>query len=247
MQFDDKRVVVTGGANGFGEAICRGFAARGAKVMVTDIDGDAAAALADELPKAASHRLDVTEEQAHIDLAERMAGEWGGIDIVATNAGLPHRGGWLINLTAEQFDFMWTVNVRSVFFAAKYFVPHMPPGSVIVSTASIGGRRPRVGLTPYNASKAAVITLTRGLAAELAPNIRVNCVAPVSAATGFDMTAMGVEQLPEDMEKRVIEGIPMGRRAVPDDVVNAVMFLASDESEFLTGVCLDVDGGRSIG
>ena len=168
-------------------------------------------------------------------------------DIVATNAGLPHRATYMVKLTAEEFDFMWAVNVRSVFFATKYFTPHMAPGSVIVSTASIGGRRPRKGLTPYNASKAAVITLTRGLATELAPDIRVNCVAPVSAATGFDMNSMGVQDLPEHVEKRVVDGIPMGRRAVPDDVANAVMFLASDESEFLTGVCLDVDGGRSIG
>lgn len=247
MRFDDKRVIVTGGAAGFGEAISRGFAGRGARVMVTDIDADAAQALADELPGAMSFGLDVTQEVPHQQLAELMVDEWGGIDIVATNAGLPHRGGYLVNLTTEQFDFMWTVNVRSVFFAAKYFTPHMAPGSVIVSTASIGGRRPRKGLTPYNASKAAVITLTRGLATELAPDIRVNCVAPVSAATGFDMNSMGVQDLPEHVEKRVVDGIPMGRRAVPDDVANAVMFLASDESEFLTGVCLDVDGGRSIG
>lgn len=247
MRFDDKRVIVTAGANGFGEAICRGFAERGARVMVTDIDGAAAQALADELEGAMSFELDVTSEEAHQELAQLMADEWGGIDIVATNAGLPHRGGYLVNLTTEQFDFMWTVNVRSVFFAAKYFTPHMPPGSSIVSTASIGGRRPRKGLTPYNASKGAVITLTKGLATELAPDIRVNCVAPVSAATGFDMNAMGKPELSERMEKMVVDGIPMGRRAVPSDVANAIMFLASEEAEFLTGVCLDVDGGRSIG
>ena len=251
MRFDDKRVIVTGGANGFGEAICRGFAERGARVMVTDIDGDAAQALADELNagsgQAMSFELDVTDEAAHEQLAQMMVDEWGGIDIVATNAGLPHRGGYLVDLTTEQFDFMWTVNVRSIFFAAKYFTPHMPPGSSIVSTASIGGRRPRKGLTPYNASKGAVITLTKGLATELAPDIRVNCVAPVSAATGFDLNAIGQQDLPEHMEKRVVDGIPMGRRAVPDDVANAIMFLASEESGFLTGVCLDVDGGRSIG
>lgn len=247
MRFDDKRVIVTGGASGFGEAISRGFAAKGARVMVTDIDGDAAAALADELDGAMSFELDVTLEEPHQALADLMVAEWGGIDIVATNAGLPHRGGYLVNLTTEQFDFMWTVNVRSIFFAAKYFTPHMPPGSSIVSTASIGGRRPRKGLTPYNASKGAVITLTKGLATELAPDIRVNCVAPVSAATGFDMNAMGKPDLSERMEKMVVDGIPMGRRAVPDDVANAIMFLASDEAEFLTGVCLDVDGGRSIG
>ncbi|MGY9082430.1 MAG: SDR family oxidoreductase [Acidimicrobiales bacterium] len=247
MNFDDKRVIVTGGGSGFGAAIARGFASKGARVMVTDIDVEAAQAVANELDGALAFGLDVTSEDAHSELAEVVVEAWGGIDIVACNAGMPHRGGYMTNLTTEQFDFMWTVNVRPIFFATKYFVPHMPPGSAIVSTASIGGRRPRKGLTPYNASKGAVITLTKGLAVELAPDIRVNCVAPVSAATGFDMSAMGIEKLSENREKMVIDGIPMGRRATPEDVANSVMFLASSEAEFLTGVCLDVDGGRSIG
>ncbi|MGI9597157.1 MAG: SDR family oxidoreductase, partial [Acidimicrobiales bacterium] len=159
----------------------------------------------------------------------------------------PHRAAPMIELSAEDFDRMWTVNVRSIFFAAKYCVPHMPPGSSIVSVASIGGRRPRPGLTPYNASKGAVITLTKGLAAELAPDIRVNCVNPVSSPTGFDKNAVGLEELPEQVEAAVVAGIPMGRRATPDDVAGSVLFLASDDAGFLTGVGLDVDGGRSIG
>jgi len=240
-------VIVTGAGSGFGEAIARGFASNGAKVMVTDIDSDAAAAVAAELEGALSFTLDVTSEDAHRELADVVVEAWGGIDIVACNAGLPHRGGYMVNLTTEQFDFMWTVNVRPMFFATKYFVPHMGAGSAIVSTASIGGRRPRKGLTPYNASKGAVITLTKGLAVELAPDIRVNCVAPVSSPTGFDMSAMGIEKLSENREKMVVDGIPMGRRATPEDIANSVMFLASEEAAFLTGVCLDVDGGRSIG
>jgi len=247
VRFDNKRVIVTGAGGGFGEAIARGFASKGARVMVTDIDPAAAQAVADDLDGALAFGLDVTSEDAHKELADVVVEAWGGIDIVACNAGLPHRGGYMINLTTEQFDFMWTVNVRPIFFATKYFVPHMGPGSAIVSTASIGGRRPRKGLTPYNASKGAVITLTKGLAVELAPDIRVNCVAPVSSPTGFDMSAMGIEKLSENREKMVVEGIPMGRRATPEDVANSVMFLASDEAQFLTGVCLDVDGGRSIG
>ncbi|MDA9359539.1 SDR family oxidoreductase [bacterium] len=247
MRFDDKRVIVTGAGGGFGAAIARGFAAKGAKVMVTDIDVTAAQAVADELDGALAFGLDVTSEDAHKELADVVVEAWGGIDIVACNAGLPHRGGYMVNLTTEQFDFMWTINVRPIFFASKYFVPHMAAGGAIVSTASIGGRRPRKGLTPYNASKAAVITLTKGLAVELAPDIRVNCVAPVSSPTGFDMSAMGIEKLSENREKMVVDGIPMGRRATPEDVANSVMFLASEEAGFLTGVCLDVDGGRSIG
>ena len=247
MRFDDKRVIVTGAGGGFGAAIARGFAAKGAKVMVTDIDVTAAQAVADELDGALAFGLDVTSEDAHKELADVVVEAWGGIDIVACNAGLPHRGGYMVNLTTEQFDFMWTINVRPIFFASKYFVPHMAAGGAIVSTASIGGRRPRKGLTPYNASKAAVITLTKGLAVELAPDIRVNCVAPVSSPTGFDMSAMGIEKLSENREKMVVDGITMGRRATPEDVANSVMFLASEEAGFLTGVCLDVDCGRSIG
>ena len=247
MRFDDKRVIVTGAGGGFGAAIARGFAAKGAKVMVTDIDVAAAQAVADELDGALAFGLDVTSEDAHKELADVVVEAWGGIDIVACNAGLPHRGGYMVNLTTEQFDFMWTINVRPIFFATKYFVQHMGAGGAIVSTASIGGRRPCKGLTPYNASKAAVITLTKGLAVELAPDIRVNCVAPVSSPTGFDMSAMGIEKLSENREKMVVDGIPMGRRATPEDVANSVMFLASEEAGFLTGVCLDVDGGRSIG
>ena len=129
MRFDDKRVIVTGAAGGFGEAIARGFAAAGARVMVTDIDGERAAAVASELDGALSFQLDVTSEEQHQELAEVVVGAWGGIDVVACNAGLPHRGGYMVDLTTEQFDFMWTVNVRPIFFATKYFVPHMGPGS----------------------------------------------------------------------------------------------------------------------
>jgi 3-oxoacyl-[acyl-carrier protein] reductase len=140
---------------------------------------------------------------------------------------------------------MFAVNVRSVYFAAKYCVPQMGQGGSMIATASIGGIRPRPGMTAYNASKGAVITLVRGLATELAPAIRVNAVLPVSAATGFDKNAIGSD-MPESLERAIVRGIPMGRRATPEDVANAVLFLASDEASFLTGVCLDIDGGRSI-
>ncbi|MEM7324141.1 MAG: SDR family oxidoreductase [Actinomycetota bacterium] len=246
MRFTDKRVIVTGAAAGFGAAISRAFAAEGARVMVTDIDGDAAQSLADELDGALAFQLDVTDEGRTEAMVHAAVDAWGGIDVVVCNAGLPHRAAPLIELQTEEFDRMWDVNVRSIFFAAKYCVPHMPPGSSIVSTASIGGRRPRANLTPYNASKGAVITLTKGLAAELAPDIRVNCVNPVSSATGFDKNAMGVDVLPESVEAAVVRGIPMGRRAIPEDVAAAILFLASDDAAFLTGVGLDVDGGRAI-
>ncbi len=170
-------------------------------------------------------------------IAEKFAGQ---------GAGVPHRTSRMVEMATADFDRMFAINVRSVFLAAKYCVPHMGEGSSIISTSSIGAKRPRPGLTPYNASKGAVNTLTRGLAGELAPKIRVNAVCPVSAPTGFDLNAVGVAELPEAANQAVISGIPMGRRATPQDVADAVFYLASDQARFLTGVCLDVDGGRSI-
>ena len=247
MRFTDRRVVVTGAAAGFGEAISRRFAAEGARVMVTDLDGDAAQRLADEIDGAIAFQLDVTDEDQTAAMAAAAVEAWGGIDVVAANAGLPHRAAPMINVATEAFDLMWDINVRSIYFAAKYCVPHMPAGGSIVATASIGGRRPRPNLTAYNASKAAAIVLVKGLASELAPDVRVNCVNPVSSPTGFDRAATGLDILPDQMNQAVISGIPMGRRAEPDDVASSVLFLASDEASFLTGVALDVDGGRSIG
>lgn len=246
MRFEGTRVIVTGAASGFGEAIARGFAAEGARVLVADLNEGGAKEVAASLPEAIAFGIDVRDEEQTRAMAQATADAWGGIDVVCPNAGIPHLSKPLIELSTAEFDRMFEVNTRSVYFAAKYCVPHMGPGSAIVSTASIGGVRPRPGLTAYNASKGAVITLTRGLAAELAPKIRVNCVNPVSAPTGFDKHAVGTDALPEQLEKAVVAGIPMGRRATPLDVAKAVLFLASEDASFLTGVCLDVDGGRSI-
>jgi 3-oxoacyl-[acyl-carrier protein] reductase len=245
-QFEGKSVVVTGGAAGFGEAISKNFSAEGASVVVADIDIDGARKVAADLPKAIAFEIDVSNEEQNKAMAAATVEAFGKIDIVCTNAGVPHLAQPMIEMEVEEFDRIFAINVRSVFLAAKYCVPHMGPGSSIISTASIGAIRPRALLTPYNASKGAVVTLTRGLAHELAPDIRVNAVLPVSSPTGFDLRATGMAELPEEINATVIQGIPMGRRATPQDVANAVMFLASDKAEFLTGVCLDVDGGRSI-
>ena len=245
-RFEGRRVIVTGGGSGFGLAMAEAFANEGASVVVADIDGEAAQRVAGKLPTAIACRVDVTKDDDNKAMAAAAVSAWGGIDIVCANAGGPHRSANLIDLPTDEFDRMFALNVRSVYLAAKYCIPHMGPGSSIVATASIGGIRPRPGLTAYNAAKGAVITLVRGLATEVAPNVRVNAVLPVSAPTGFDKAALGTDSMPEKLEKAVVRGIPMGRRADPVDVANSVMFLASDEASFLTGVCLDVDGGRSI-
>lgn len=245
-RFEDKSVIVTGAASGFGIAIAEKFAAEGASVMVADIDRENGEKVAGGIEGSVFFRIDVASEDDNKAMMDAAVDHFGKIDIMCCNAGIPHRGSYMTRMDTEAFDLMWAVNVRSIFLATKYCVPHMPEGSSIISTASIGGKRPRPGLTPYNASKAAVITLTKGMAVELAPRIRANCVCPVSSATNFDLRAMGTQNLSEEMEANVIAGIPMGRRATPEDVADAYAFLASDEAKFLTGVALDVDGGRSI-
>ncbi len=245
-RFSDKCVVVTGAAGGFGEAIARRFAAEGAAVVVADLDLAGAQTVAGSLPEAIAVQIDVADAGQNAALVQAALDSYKKIDVYCANAGVPHRAAPLINMEVEDFDRMFEINVRSVFLAAKYAIPHMPSGSSLISTASIAGKRPRPGLTPYNASKGAVITLTRGLATEVAPDVRVNCVCPVSSPTGFDLNATGQAQLSNEMNAAVVAGIPMGRRASAEDVANAYAFLASEEAGFLTGVCLDIDGGRSI-
>lgn len=244
--FEGKCVVVTGAASGFGESMSEKFAAAGASVVAADLNGDGAEAVANSLPDAISFQLDVSNEEQNRALVKAAVDSYGKIDVFCANAGVPHRAKMMVKQDVEEFDSMWSINVRSIFLAAKYAVPHMPEGSSIVSTSSIGAKRPRPGLAAYYAAKGAVLTLTKAMAIELAPKIRVNAVCPVSAPTGFDMNAVGSENLSPEAEAGVIAGIPLGRRAQPEDVANSVFFLASDEAEFLTGVCLDVDGGRVI-
>jgi 3-oxoacyl-[acyl-carrier protein] reductase len=154
----------------------------------------------------------------------------------------------LWDLPEEECDRVFATNVKGVFLGCKFAIPIMQRGGgVIVNTASIGAVAPRPGVTAYNATKGAVVTLTRGLAGEVAQwKIRVNAVNPVAAETGFIKTALGVDRIPDELRKQFIAGIPLGRLAQPSDVATAVLFLASPEAEFLTGVCLAVDGGRSI-
>lgn len=246
QRFEGKSVIVTGAASGFGTAIAEKFAGEGARVIAADIDLDGAHAVAERLPDAIPFEIDVADEAQNFALVQAALDHFGRIDVFCANAGVPHRGNYMVKVTEAEFDRMWAINVRSIFHAGRACWPHMDEGSSIISTASIGGKRPRPGMTPYNASKAAAITLTRGMAVEMAPRIRVNCVCPVSAATNFDLQAMGTQDLSPEMEKSVVDGIPMGRRATPEDVANAYAYLASDEAAFLTGVCLDIDGGRSI-
>lgn len=241
-----RRVVVTGGASGFGAAIARRFARLGDSVVVADINEAGARNVAESLDGAVAVRADVSVPADVQALMERAAGEFGGIDVLVNNAGAGHRSGAVDGIEVEVFDAQYALNLRSVFIGVKYAVPFMPDGSVVVNTASIGGRRPRPFAAVYNSAKGGVLSLTRSLAIELAPRIRFCAVAPTGAQTGFMLPALGIARLTGEALQRVVDGIPMARLAEPEDVASAVEYLASPEAAYLTGVCIDVDGGRSV-
>lgn len=253
MRFKDQVAVVTGAASGFGAAIATRFAAEGAKVVAADIDEAGGRRVADAAGAAGGHavfvRADVSQAADVKGMIDAASAHFGGLDILVNNAGFSHRMMPLWELPEEEYERVFATNVRGVFLGCKYAVPVMQARGhgVIINTASIGALAPRPGVTVYNATKGAVITLTRGLAVEVAPlHIRVNAVNPVAAETGFMKGAIGLDQLPDGLRQQLTATIPLGRLAEPRDVAAAVLFLASDDAAFLTGVCLDVDGGRSI-
>jgi len=254
MRFTDRVAIVTGGASGFGEAIAKRFAAEGAKVVVADLDEakgkGVVSAIESAGGQAAFARTDVASSADVKRMVDLAAERFGGLDVLVNNAGLSHRMMPMEQLPDEDFDRQFAVNVRGVFLGCKHAIPLLRKRGrgVIVNTASIGGKRPRPNVTVYNATKGAVITLTRGLAFELAASkIRVCAVNPVASDTGFMKSALGPDGLPDALRTQLEGGVPLGRLAEPRDVAAAVLFLASDDADFLTGVCLDVDGGRSIG
>jgi len=252
MRLKDKVAVVTGGGSGFGEGIATLFAEEGAKVVVADIAEAAAKRVADAITAAGGEAVAVTADvskDASVGamLAATLAA-FGDVHILINNAGTTHRNRPLLEVTEEEFDRVYAVNVKSIFLTAKHFVPHFRKrgGGAFVNIASTAGVRPRPGLTWYNDSKGAVIVTSKSMAAELGPdNIRVNCVNPVMAATGLLTEFMGVEDTPEN-RKRFVATIPMGRFSTPNDVAHACLYLASDDAKFITGVSIEVDGGRCV-
>lgn len=244
-----KTAIVTGAASGFGKAIAERFAAEGANVALADINGEGVAGAAREIGNAARAFTCDVARRADVEACVSGAIEaFGRVDILVNNAGWTHRNQSLLDVDEEQFDKVFDINVKSIYHFTQVIVPHWREngGGNMINVGSTAGIRPRPGLTWYNASKGAVNLMSRSLAVELAGDkIRVNALAPVMGATGLLESFMGLPDTPENRQK-FISTIPLGRLSEPKDVANAALYLASDEAEFITGVVLEVDGGRTI-
>ncbi|MGF6923223.1 SDR family oxidoreductase [Paraburkholderia sp. 40] len=252
MRLTGKTAIVTGGGSGFGEGIAKTFAREGANVVVNDLNGPAAERVASEIAIAGGKAIAVPGNVAQRDdwrtLREAALEDFGSVQIVVNNAGTTHRNKPVLEVTEAEFDRVYAVNVKSIYWSVQEFVPYFREqgGGSFINIASTAGVRPRPGLVWYNGSKGAVIVASKSLAVELGPQrIRVNCVNPVIGETALLSEFMGVEDTPQNRQK-FLAGIPLGRFSTPQDIANAALYLASDEAEFITGVCLEVDGGRCV-
>ena len=244
----DKVAVITGAASGFGEGMAKCFAEEGARVVVADLNSKGAERVASEIGKQAiAVTTDVSQRSEVDEMVAAAMNAFGRVDIMVNNAGLTHRNGDMLGVDEDMFDLIAAVNMKAIYYSTLAVVPIMERqgAGAIITTASTAGLRPRPGLTWYNASKGWAITATKSMAVELAPKkIRVNCLCPVAGETGMLAQFMG-EDTPE---KRALfrASIPLGRLSTPLDIANAALWLASDEAEFITGIALEVDGGRCI-
>ncbi|MBE0623383.1 MAG: SDR family oxidoreductase [Burkholderiales bacterium] len=251
MQLKDKVAIITGAASGFGAAIARRFAAEGAKVIVDDINAAGGERVAEEIRKAGGTaqfvKADVTRGADWAALVATTQARFGRLDIVVNNAGWTHRNKPFMDVTEEEYDHVYATNVKSIYLAALHALPvfRAQGGGCFVNVASTAGVRPRPGLTVYNSSKGAVILLSKSMAAEFGPDqVRVNCVNPVFCPdTGLSAEFAGGQNTPE-VHAKFRASVPMGRLSSVRDIANAALFLASDEAAFVSGTCLEVDGGR---
>jgi 3-oxoacyl-[acyl-carrier protein] reductase len=248
MRLDGKSAIVTGGASGFGAGIVRRFVLEGARVVIADINGDAAVALADELGDTAlGLQVDVSNADDVATMVNAANRFGAGVDILVNNAGVGHTPESMETLSEENFDRIFEVNIKSIYRTAQRVVPVMKEkgAGAILNMGSTGGVSPRPNLTWYNASKGWVITATRSMAIELAGSgVRVNALNPVAGDTPLLKTFMG-EDTPE-IRAKFLASIPIGRFSTPEDMGAAACFLCSDDASMITGVALEVDGGRCI-
>ncbi len=247
MRLDGKTAIVTGGGSGFGAAMVERFAAEGARVVVADIDEAAAERVATGAPGAVAVQADVSRDADTLRMVEAAMDAFGRLDILVNNAGVSHWNQPLTEVSEADFDRVYAVNVKSLYWAARRAVPVMAAqgGGAIVNIASTAGLRPRPGLCWYNGSKGACILITKSMAVELAPmKIRANALCPVAGETPLLGHFIGGDT-PEN-RARFVASIPLGRLSTPQDVANAAVWLASDDAQFITGVALEVDGGRCV-
>lgn len=246
MQLDGKTALVTGGGSGFGAGIARAFAAAGARVLVADINPDTAHQIASEIGGVATV-ADVADNTSVAGLAYTTADQLGDLDILVNNAGTTHLPTALEDVSETEFDRVLAVNAKSVFLTARHFVPAMKARNTgaILNVASTAGVSPRPNLNWYNASKGWMITATKTMAVELAPfGIRVNALNPVAGETPLLPSFMGGDT--PELRAKFLATIPLGRFSTPDDLGAAATFLCSDAAGLITGVALEIDGGRCI-
>lgn len=251
MRLANKIAIITGAGSGFGRGIATRFAAEGAKVIVNDINTDGGEATVKEIAAGGGTARFFAGNVAKNDdvrgLIEFALATFGDLDVVVNNAGTTHRNQPLLDVGEAEFDRIYDVNVKSLYLTAKHAVPHFRAkrDGVFITIASTAGVRPRPGLTWYNGSKGAAIVTSRSMAAELArDNIRVNVINPVAGETAMLADFMG-EDTPQK-RAQFIATIPLGRLSRPSDVATAAVFFASDEAAYITGACLEVDGGRCV-
>ena len=248
MRLKDKTAIVTGAGSGFGKGIAMRFAKEGARVGVIDINAEAAREVASQIGNSAfAMEADVSIDGDVSRMVQEALDRRGQLDILVNNAGTTHRNQPMTEVTEEEYERIFAVNVKSVYLSAKHIVPVMKKQGfgVILNVASTAGVRPRPGLVWYNTSKGAMMTATKAMAIELAgEKIRVNAINPVAGETGMLHLFMG-EDTPEK-RAQFISSIPLGRLSLPEDMANAALFLCSDEAEMITGLCMEVDGGRCI-
>ncbi len=256
MRLKNKSIIVTGSGGGIGEGIALRLAAEGAKVIVNDINAaqgeKVAAAIRAAGGTAAFFAADVTKSADVKALVAEAVRQFGRLDVMVNNAGWTHRNKPALEVTEDEFDKCYAVNVKSIYLATVHATPVFRAnpdhaGGSFINIASTAGVRPRPGLTWYNGSKGAVITTSKSLAAELGPdNIRVNCINPVfNPTTGLGADFAGGE-LTEERLAKFRATIPLGRFSTALDVANAALYLASDEAAFISGVCIEVDGARCV-
>ena len=248
MRLTGKTAIVTGGASGFGAGIVRKFVAEGARVMIADSNTDLAQETAEQVGgNVGVIHCNVADDASVRAMVEAVQTAFGRIDILINNAGTTHLPATMEDVTEEDFDKVFAVNCKSVYLTAKYVVPLLKAqgSGAILNVASTAGVSPRPRLNWYNASKGWMNNATRGMAVELAPSgVRVNAINPVAGETPLLKTFMG-EDTPE-VRAKFLSTIPLGRFSSPEDMGNAACYLCSDEASMVTGVCMEVDGGRCI-